>query len=209
VRDRRVGAPAFDRPPDQFVVFAQNHDQVGNRAFGDRLDRELLPLAAFATLLSGFLPMLFMGEEYGERAPFRFFTDHIDPDVAEATREGRRREFAAFAAFGEEIPDPQDAATFAASRLSRDGDPAIALLYPRLIAARRALRGEALDVAFDEEAGWLRVTRAGGALCMNFAAERRSVPVDGAEVVVGTAAAGIELHDQAVELPPRTGALVR
>jgi maltooligosyltrehalose trehalohydrolase len=208
VRDRRVGAPAFDRPPCQFVVFAQNHDQVGNRAFGDRLDRELLPLAAFATLLSGFLPMIFMGEEYGELAPFRFFTDHIDPDVARATGEGRREEFAAFAAFGEEVPDPQDASTFTASHLSRDGDPAIARLYPQLIAARRLLRGEALDVAFDEEAGWLRVTRAGGALCMNFSVERRSVPVDGAELLLGTAS-GIELRDAGVELPPRAGALVR
>ena len=69
-------------------------------------------------LLSPFTPMLFMGEEYGEQAPFLFFTDHIDEQIARATREGRRREFEAFAAFGEEMPDPQDPATFEASKLT-------------------------------------------------------------------------------------------
>ena len=111
--------PADDRPPAQFVVFDQNHDQVGNRAFGDRLPHQARPLAAFCTLLSPFTPMLFMGEEYGEDAPFQFFTDHIDEAIARATREGRRREFAAFASFAAELPDPQDPQTFERSRLTR------------------------------------------------------------------------------------------
>jgi maltooligosyltrehalose trehalohydrolase len=106
-RKRRFGAPADDLPPERFVVFAQDHDQVGNRAYGDRLPGPARPLAAFCTLLSPFTPMLFMGEEYGEQAPFQFFSDHIDKKIAEATRTGRRQEFAAFASFGEEIPDPQ------------------------------------------------------------------------------------------------------
>ena len=88
----------------QFVVFCQNHDQVGNRAFGDRMPAQARPLAAFCTLLSPFMPLLFMGEEYGELAPFQFFTDHIDEEIAEATREGRRREFASFASFGQRSP---------------------------------------------------------------------------------------------------------
>ncbi len=96
-RKRRFGAPAGDVPPERFVVFCQDHDQVGNRAFGDRLPPEARPLAAFCTLLSPFAPMLFMGEEYGEDAPFQFFSDHIDKRIAEATRRGRREEFAAFA----------------------------------------------------------------------------------------------------------------
>ena len=87
-RQRRFGAPAEDVPPEHFVVFCQNHDQVGNRAFGDRLPRAARPLAAFCMLLSPFTPMLFMGEEYGERAPFQFFSDHIDKKIADATREG-------------------------------------------------------------------------------------------------------------------------
>ena len=90
------------------MVFAQNHDQVGNRAFGDRLPPEARPLAAFCTLLSPYVPMLFMGEEYGEHAPFQFFSDHIDEKIAQATREGRRDEFAAFAEFSER-GDPRPA----------------------------------------------------------------------------------------------------
>ena len=116
-------ADAFRRsPPERFVVYSQNHDQVGNRAVGDRLAPELQPLAAFCTLLSPYVPLLFMGEEYGERAPFQFFSDHIDPKIAEATRRGRREEFAAFSQFAhEEIPDPQDPATFERSKLTRSG----------------------------------------------------------------------------------------
>ena len=121
-RHRRFGARAEDVPPERFVVFSANHDQVGNRAFGDRLPVETRPLAALCTLLSPFTPMLFQGDEHGEQAPFQFFSDHIDEDIATATREGRRREFAAFAEFrGREVPDPQDPATFEASKLTRSG----------------------------------------------------------------------------------------
>ena len=135
-RRRRFGAPADDVPPERFVVFDQDHDQVGNRAFGDRLPPEARPLAAFCTLLSPYVPMLFMGEEYGEEAPFQFFSDHIDEDIAQATREGRRAEFASFAAFaGQEIPDPQDRATFERSKLTRRRDPAL----------REAVRGAVED----------------------------------------------------------------
>src|SRR5581483_10637592 len=128
-RRQRFRAPADDVAPDRFVVFCQNHDQVGNRAFGDRLPPSARPLAAFCTLLSPFTPMLFMGEEYGEDAPFQFFSDHIDKKIAEATRQGRREEFAAFASFGHEIPDPQALETFERSRLTRRGDPALSALY--------------------------------------------------------------------------------
>jgi len=103
-------------------VFSQNHDQVGNRAFGDRLPADVRRLAAMCTLLSPFVPLLFMGEEYGEGAPFQFFSDHIDEEIAVATREGRREEFAAFSQFGEQIPDPQDPATFRRSKLTRRRD---------------------------------------------------------------------------------------
>ena len=87
-RARRFGAPAPDRAPAQFVVFSQNHDQVGNRARGDRLPAPVRRLAAFCVLLSPFTPMLFMGEEYGEDAPFQFFTDHIDPAIARGNAPG-------------------------------------------------------------------------------------------------------------------------
>ncbi|MDP9401180.1 MAG: malto-oligosyltrehalose trehalohydrolase [Actinomycetota bacterium] len=208
-RRRRFGAPAHDRPPAQFVVFDQNHDQVGNRALGDRLPAQARPLAAFLTLLSPFTPMLFQGEEHGEPAPFLFFTDHIDEDIAVATREGRRREFAAFAAFaGEEVPDPQAAETFQRSKLTREVDAALRDLYVRLLRVRRELpRGDVDDVAFDEAGRWLRVRRGGFELVANLAREAASVPAAGGEVVLATHEARFE--GGAVRLPALAGALMR
>ncbi|MBU6481203.1 MAG: malto-oligosyltrehalose trehalohydrolase [Nitrospirae bacterium] len=117
---RRHGNPSKHCAPSQFVVFSQNHDQVGNRAFGDRLSSripfEALKVAAAAVLLSPNIPLLFMGEEYGETAPFLYFIDHGDPALVEAVRRGRRAEFASFA-WREDIPDPQDPATFERSRI--------------------------------------------------------------------------------------------
>ena len=208
-RHRRFGAPAFDRPVEQFVVFGQNHDQVGNRALGDRLPANARPLAAFATLLSPFVPMLFMGEERGERAPFQFFSDHIDKRIATATRDGRRREFAAFAEFaGEEVPDPQDPATFAASKLTRRGSAKLTTLYRELLAARSVLpHGDVDDVAFDEERRWLTVRRGPYTLAMNFAARAQEIPTTASEVVVATH--DVKTTADALRLPARAGALVR
>jgi maltooligosyltrehalose trehalohydrolase len=207
-RRQRYGAPAPDRPPQQFVVFDQNHDQVGNRAFGDRLEPRALRLAQFCVLLSPFTPMLFMGEEYGERAPFQFFSDHIDKRIARATREGRRREFAAFAAFaGEEVPDPQDPATFEASKLTRRGARGHERLVRELLRARRELPdGEAEVEAFDEAKRWLRVRRGPFELLMNFG-RAQTVPARGRKVVVTTGAANV--HAEGVRLGAMTGALVR
>ena len=207
-RKRSFGAPHDGIPPERFVVFAQNHDQVGNRALGDRLPVEVRPLAALCTLLSPFVPMLFMGEEHGEPAPFQFFSDHIDAEIAEATREGRRREFAAFAQFaGEEVPDPQDPATFERSKLSRNGDPALRELYARALEARRELRGT-VEADFDEDARWLRVRRGEHVLVANFADAERAVPLPSGAIVIATHPE-IELRDGAVALPPLAGALLR
>jgi len=119
-RKRRHGNCPTGIATDRFVVFSQNHDQVGNRAAGDRLsnlvDYDGLKLAAGVTLLSPFLPLIFMGEEYGETHPFQYFTSHSDPDLAAAVRKGRREEFADFAWQGE-VPDPQAVATFERSVL--------------------------------------------------------------------------------------------
>ena len=163
VRPRRrllgVPPPALrgarpDRRPEQFVVFDQNHDQVGNRASATG-STQGAAARQFCVLLSPFTPMLFMGEEYGERAPFQFFSDHIDKRIAKATREGRRREFAVFAAFaGEEIPDPQDPATFEASKLTAQGRRAATRSSPRAARGARAScpPGDAEASAFDERA---------------------------------------------------------
>jgi maltooligosyltrehalose trehalohydrolase len=208
-RKRRFGQPADDRPPEQFVVFDHDHDQVGNRAFGDRLPVDARALAAFCTLLSPFIPMLFMGEEYGEPAPFQFFSDHIDEEIATATRDGRRREFAAFAQFaGEEIPDPQARSTFLASKLTRERDEAIATLYASLLRARATLPAGDVVTQHDDDAGWLTVDRGPFRLCMNFADEPREIPLHGhAEVVLATASA--DLSADRVLLAPKSGALLR
>jgi maltooligosyltrehalose trehalohydrolase len=209
-RRRRYGAPADDREPAQFVVFSANHDQVGNRALGDRLPSAVRPLAAFCALLAPYTPMLFMGEEYGENAPFRFFTDHIDPEIAEATRAGRRREFAAFAAFsGAEVPDPQAVETFAGSKLTRAADPAIARLYRDLLRVRRELpRGEADAVELDPHAGCLRVRRGEHTLLANFGGAPATVPLEGCELVLTTHADIVASPDGTLELPSLAGALV-
>jgi maltooligosyltrehalose trehalohydrolase len=205
-RRRRFGAPADDIAVEGFVVFSANHDQVGNRAFGDRLPEEARPLAALMTLLSPFTPMIFQGEEYGERAPFQFFSDHIDTDIADATREGRRREFAAFAAFGEEVPDPQDPATFQNSKLTREGAPVgLRALYRRLLEVRAELPAGDVDaVQADEDAGVLRVRRGEYELVGNFGAGAVSA---GGELVVG--AGDVRAEGGQVLVGARSGALVR
>ncbi|HET8757359.1 MAG TPA: malto-oligosyltrehalose trehalohydrolase [Solirubrobacteraceae bacterium] len=208
-RHRRFGARADHVPAERFVVFSSNHDQVGNRAFGERLPVQVRPLAALCTLLSPFTPMLFQGEEYGEDAPFQFFSDHIDEEIAIATREGRRREFAAFAEFrGREVPDPQDPATFEASKLTRTAG-GLRELYARLLDARRQLPvGDADAIAFDEHEGWLRVHRGAYAIVANFSRRDSHVPVEGtAELVLATTHATLE--PGYVVLPALSGALVR
>jgi maltooligosyltrehalose trehalohydrolase len=126
--------------PERLVVAAQNHDQIGNRAVGDRLPPGAHRVALAVVLFSTATPLLFMGEEYDESRPFQFFTDHIDPFIADATREGRKREFAKFSAFsGEELPDPQAVETFERSKLDpHEPEP----LYRELLRLRRELPRE-------------------------------------------------------------------
>ncbi len=146
-RQRRHGNSAENIDPARLVVCSQNHDQVGNRAAGERLgslvDFESAKLAAGITLLSPFTPLLFMGEEYGETAPFQYFTSHGDPDLVEAVRRGRREEFAAFG-WQASVPDPQGEDTFARSHLDhslkdRGIHKTLYRLYAELIRLRREL----------------------------------------------------------------------
>jgi maltooligosyltrehalose trehalohydrolase len=122
-RKRRHGSSSSDRPARQFVVFCQNHDQVGNRMAGDRLSEsqplEKIKLAAAMVILSPYIPLLFMGEEYGETAPFQYFTSHSDKALAEAVTRGRKEEFAAFK-WQREIPDPQSESTFLRSKINTE-----------------------------------------------------------------------------------------
>ncbi|MCP5159053.1 MAG: malto-oligosyltrehalose trehalohydrolase [Gammaproteobacteria bacterium] len=146
-RQRFHGDDPADCPAWRFVVCSQNHDQVGNRALGDRFSGLLpfpaLKLAAAAVLLSPYLPLLFMGEEYGEPHPFLYFISHSDPALIEGVREGRKKEFAAFHAAGE-APDPQSEVTFQSSKLQwelgkigRSGQ--LRAFYRELLRLRREL----------------------------------------------------------------------
>ncbi|QLH24704.1 malto-oligosyltrehalose trehalohydrolase [Streptomyces sp. Rer75] len=148
-RGRRHGSPLnpLTTPAHRLLGYAQTHDQVGNRATGDRLSARLSPgllaCAAAVVLCAPFTPMLFMGEEWGAGTPWQYFTDHRDPELADAVRRGRRREFAAHGWAEADIPDPQDPATRLRSCLDwtePDREPHRALLdwHRRLIALRRA-----------------------------------------------------------------------
>ncbi|MCE7068496.1 malto-oligosyltrehalose trehalohydrolase [Dyadobacter sp. CY326] len=144
-RKRKFGVKADGRPGEQFVVFSQNHDHVGNRMLGERTSQlvsfEMQKLLAGAVFVSPYLPMLFMGEEYSEPNPFMYFVSHTDPELAEAVRKGRKREFAAFHLEGE-APDPMSEETFGNSKLQWelvDLGPHQVMLqyYKKLIALRK------------------------------------------------------------------------
>lgn len=163
-RDKKFGVKADDNPGKQFIVFSQNHDQVGNRMLGERtsdlLSFEMQKLLAAAVIFSPYLPMLFMGEEWAEPNPFQYFVSHTDPDLAEAVRKGRKEEFAAFHSAGE-APDPMSEETFIKSKLqweiiNREPHQTMLNYYRRLISLRKALPAlnhlnrKHLRVSFDE-----------------------------------------------------------
>jgi maltooligosyltrehalose trehalohydrolase len=172
-RQRRHGNSALDRPARQFIVFSQCHDQVGNRMAGDRLSQTLplekLKLAAGAVILSPYLPLLFMGEEYGETAPFPYFISHSDRDLVAAVRAGRKSDFASFRWEGE-VPDPQGEETFLSAKLDiglsgKGVHKALFEFYRELLRLRKAvpalrqLRKENMEVRGFEEKRALFVRR--------------------------------------------------
>lgn len=172
-RRRRHGAPPLTSDGSRLVVFSQNHDQVGNRMMGERLAAmvpfEALKLAAAMVLLSPFLPLLFMGEEYGEKAPFFYFVSHSEANLIEAVRQGRREEFRAFEGEGE-LPWPDEEKTFWDSKLRWDlrnsGRYRVLLdFYHELLRWRRELPPLAnlstteLEASAFDEKRWLMVRR--------------------------------------------------
>jgi maltooligosyltrehalose trehalohydrolase len=188
------GRLVADLPSDRFVVCIQNHDQVGNRAGGERLATLISPaalrLGAAVLLLSPYVPMLFMGEEYGETNPFLYFVSHGDPDLVQAVREGRRREFARFGWTGEAL-DPQAESSFHRScldweRAAKPDHAGLRMLYGDLLRLRRSeaalLPGAAqVSVSQREDEGWVAVqlTARGNSLLAGFNFDRsaRSVPL--------------------------------
>ncbi|WP_181807596.1 malto-oligosyltrehalose trehalohydrolase [Streptomyces shenzhenensis] len=200
-RGRRHGRP-LDRARvagHRLLGYTQTHDQVGNRAQGDRLSAALSPglLACAATLAltAPFTPMLFMGEEWAAGTPWQFFTDHTDPDLAEAVRRGRRREFAAHGWAEEDVPDPQDPATRERSCLDwsepeREPHARVLAWYRRLLALRRE-QPDLTDpdladtkVAYDETARWLAFRRGDVRVAVNLGAEPAAIPLGTGQVEV-------------------------
>jgi maltooligosyltrehalose trehalohydrolase len=218
-RDRVHGRPPAGLHGAQFVVAAQNHDQVGNRARGERLGHLVSPgrvrIAAALLLTAPFVPLLFQGEEWAASTPFLYATDHEDADLARAVPEGRRREFASFGWAPEDVPDPQDPATFAASVLrweevGRSGHAEVLDWYRALIALRRSRPGLGagpladVDVAYDEEARWLVVRRraAGVSVAVNLGDATQDVPVaDLGEVLLAWPPDAVTAGASGVRLP--------
>ncbi len=222
-RRRRHGRPVGELPRHRFLGYVQNHDQIGNRATGERLahlvGRRGAEAAGALVLTAPFTPMLFQGEEWAASAPFLYFTDHTDPDVAAAVRDGRRAEFSFSAT---EVPDPQSADTFRRSQLDWDelsGPEHAAMLdwYRHLLALRRAwpaLRSDGpadTRASLDTPSGVLQVRRGDDALLVvNTASTVVTSGVDGglAEVVL-TNDAKAAADGRGVMLGPRATALCR
>jgi maltooligosyltrehalose trehalohydrolase len=215
-RGRAHGRPVEPTTPGhRFVVYLQDHDQVGNRATGDRiaatLSDGLLKVGAALVLTSPYTPMLWMGEEWGARTPWQFFSDH-EGDLGEAVRNGRRAEFASHGWDTEEVPDPQAESTFEASKLDwkepQDDRGADLLSWTRdLIALRRSRlelsdgRRDRVQVSFDEDDRWLVVRRGQIAVACNLASSRQPLPLPGTpSSVLLASTTGFVYRDGTVEL---------
>jgi maltooligosyltrehalose trehalohydrolase len=225
-RGRHHGRP-FDpsvTPGWRFVTYLQNHDQVGNRAIGDRpaagVTLGRAKVGAALLLCAPYTPMLFMGEEWGARTPWQFFTSFPDPELGAAVREGRRGEFESHGWSADDVPDPQDPVTFEQSRLDwaeLDKEPHREILdwYRQLIRLRRAhtqLTDGRLDrvrCTYDEDAGWLVLYRGDLAVACNFSRERRAIPLEGAPAGVPLASEpGFVFRPGEVEIAPESVAIV-
>src|SRR5665213_2267896 len=180
-RKRRHGRPPADVRPDQLVVNSQNHDQIGNRAKGERLSMLLKPIqlkaVAAVTILSPFVPLLFQGEEWGASTPFFYFTDHQNKELGQLVAEGRRQEFKTFG-WVHEVPNPQLHETFESSRLNWEelthpSHQDLFEWYQKIIALRASDRYPLqlpVNVGYDAEAGWLWFVRGDLCVAVNFAA---------------------------------------
>jgi maltooligosyltrehalose trehalohydrolase len=223
-REREHGVPIDTEhmPTWRLVVCSQNHDQIGNRARGDRLtehlDDDQLACAALLTLCGPFTPMLFMGEEWAASTPFQFFTAHDDPELGRVTAEGRVEEFAKMGWDPSVVPDPQDPETFARSKLdwselAHGRHSALLAAYLQLADLRRSLP-ELTDPAFtslsataDEETRVFTLRRGDLLIAVNFSDAAVTVPATGTLLFTTPTPASIE--PDGLHLPPHAGALLR
>ena len=225
-RDRRHGRSAAGLSGNNFVGFIQNHDQVGNRAKGDRISHLVnaarVRIGAAVVTLGPFIPMFFQGEEWAATTPFQYFTDHQDPDLARAVSEGRKREFAAFGWKPKDISDPQDPATFQSSKLDwtemiREPHKSILEWYKRLIRLRSdtpELRDGKLNdvvVNYSEDQRWLVMDRRPVTMAINLGEQAYRVPVEdaGSFRVLISSDEHLTHHPGFVELGPDSVAVLR
>ena len=222
-RRRMHGRPVGNLSQHRFLGYIQTHDQVGNRAVGDRISHiagmERAKIAAAIYLLSPFVPMLFQGEEWAASAPFQYFADHNDKELARLVSEGRRREFAAFGWKPESIPDPESPETFKASKLdwnevSESSHAEMLEWYRALIRVRRATPSlnnggpGNVRVTFDEEKKWLCIERGTVTTLCNLGAQDCSLPVSKSGSIELASRDGIEIANNTIKLPPDSIAVV-
>lgn len=224
-RRRCHGRPATGLSGHSFVGCLQNHDQVGNRALGERTSHLLSPgrlkIGAALVLTAPFVPMIFQGEEWAATTPFLYFTDHPDPELGEAVKHGRREEFAAFGWKPDKIPDPQKKETFLRSKLDWDElrrDPHDKILdwHRSLIRLRRQLpalsdgRMEQTSVRFNETDQWLIMTRGSVLVACNFAGTSERIPCPGLGVkeILLSSEEGIAAEDNEILMPGETVAIL-
>lgn len=223
-RRRNLGKPPHHLSGHKFVTFLQNHDQVGNRAQGERLHGiagiERLKIGAALLFTSPFVTLIFQGEEWAASTPFLYFTDHQNPDLGKAVLEGRRREFADFGWDPKSIPDPQDEKTFQRSVLKWqecETEPHQSVLqwYKKLIQLRKQFPqltdGHRQDVLvdYDEEKKWINVQRRNISTACNLSDDQQVIPLPLPEkpVVLLKSANEISIHDKGVTLPPQSVAI--
>ena len=198
-RGRRHGRRAYGVSGHRFLAYTQNHDQVGNRATGERLSQMISPglqkIAAALILTSPFVPMLFMGEEFSASTPFQYFTQHEDQQLGRDVSDGRRNEFAAFGWNPEDVPDPQAPATFERSKLKWDEVHSCAhadmlAFYKEMIALRKQIpvltdgRMDEVETCYSEPDCWFVMTRGTVEVVCNFGKTARTIPVNSGSVWV-------------------------
>lgn len=208
----------------RFLGYSQDHDQVGNRAQGERLSQLVSAgrqkIAAAIVLTSPFIPMLFEGEEFGASTPFQYFTHHEDRELGEAVSKGRRSEFAAFGWDPEDVPDPQDPETLNRSKLQWDEvgkEPHASILdwYKRLIALRRSTsvltdgRMDRVEVNYSEEGKWIAVKRGPVEVICNLGSDRQAVPIGTKANNVLASEEGWQLRPGLIELAADSVAILR
>jgi maltooligosyltrehalose trehalohydrolase len=220
-RQRVHGRSPAGLTGDQFVVFTQNHDQVGNRAAGERsaalMSDGRLRVAAALLLTSPFVPLLFQGEEWGASTPFQYFTGHPDPGLGRAVSEGRRHEFSDFDR--DSGPDPQDPATFERSRLdwsepARGQHASLLAWYRQLIALRGRVpaltdpRLDRVETGYGTGAGWLTVRRGPVLVAANLGRDAWTCPADPAAELLAASDPRISRAGPGITLPPDTVAVL-